>query len=132
MRLSLSLLCVGVLLLTSWFAAASASASARYSGQCGGLQSFKNGTNYKVRYAVVTTRRRDCRRARATMRSYLDRMGRYARAGKCSGARCTNASPRGWSCALTSYAARRRGRLADCRRGRVKAQAKVWPPVNRS
>jgi len=126
-RASATVLCLGLLLLTSWLAAAPASAA--YHGQCGGILSFRDGTNHKIKYAVVTRRSRNCRSARRAMGSYLTRVGRNARAGRCNGSRCTNAAPRGWTCALTSYSARHRGRLADCRRKHVSVQARVWPPV---
>lgn len=130
MRRCASVLCLLALLLCGPFAAAPAQAASKYRGQCGGISSFRNGTNYRVKYAVVTSRTRNCRAARRVMASYLDRMGRYARAGRCAGSRCANAAPKGWRCALTSYAARHRGNLASCSRKRVSVTAKVWPPVS--
>ena len=127
MRVTATALLLGVLLLTSWLAATPA--SAKYRHQCGSILSFRDGTNHKIKYAVVTGRSSRCRSARRTMSSYLSRVGRNARAGRCNGARCTNAAPRGWRCALTSYSARHRGRLADCTRKHVSIQALVWPPV---
>jgi len=126
-RILAATVCLTALLLTSWPAVAPAAAT--YHGQCGSILSFRDGTNHKIRYAVVTRRHGNCRTARRVMASYLNRLGRYARAHRCSGTRCTNAAPRGWACGLTSYAARHRGRLADCARRSVKAQAWVWPRV---
>ena len=127
MRAAVTVLCLGAVLLTSSVAAAPA--SAKYRHQCGGILSFKDGTNHKIKFAVVTSRSKNCRSARRAMSSYLSRVGRNARARKCNGARCTNAAPRGWKCSLTSYSARHKGRLADCSRRRVTVQARVWPPV---
>jgi len=126
-RIRVCVLCLGAVLLMSCVAAAPA--SAKYKGQCGNTLTFRDGTNHKIRYAVTTARRSNCRTARRTAASYLNRVGRYARAGRCSSARCANAAPRGWRCSLTTYAARHKGRLADCTRRRVSVQARVWPPV---
>lgn len=127
MRIASTVLCLGALLLTSGLSAAPA--SAKYHRQCGGILSFKDGTNHKIKFAVITRRSKNCRSARRAMSSYLSRVGRNARAGRCNGARCRNASPRGWKCALTTYTARHRGKLADCSRKHVAVQSRVWPPV---
>ena len=44
-----------------------ACASAKYRHQCGGILSFKDGTNHKIKFAVVTGRSKNCHSARRAM-----------------------------------------------------------------
>ena len=130
MRGSAVILCVGALASALTLCLPVATASAKYGGQCGGLLSFSNFDNQNVRYAVVTLRPGDCRRGRRAMKSYLNRMGRYARSNRCSGTGCVNAAPRGWGCGLASYADRKYpGVIARCERRRITVSAMVWPPM---